>query len=280
MTDHTYEKELWRERSFNCLSDYPELWTGKGKNRKLKYTYVELFGDSGECMYRRLEKYLVHEGGRTNNYIAVEIAADVVARAIFRRKEVKVGDRVEGRVSGRQLPFRLIFGDAYVDVPSLLNNEDEKLGCVMFDTTKGINQGWWRGHEDVLRDVVTRATRRVPLFILGLNHTLSRGGDPGTSHLDRVQLHADRLCATFRDWGLRRSDLLPEGSEALLRNLNDLLPSPFLTGKTPEEQYAQVGGFDIYRSGNKVLNMITVRIAFDAQRRCTYVWKPAVRAVR
>jgi hypothetical protein len=272
VTEHSYDKELWRERTFACLWDFPELWTGKGKNRKLSGTFVDLFGHSGEYQYRKFKPYLPHdEKGRTRNYIVIDIDPDVVARAIFYRN----GDKVEGH----DLPFRLIFGDAYAVVPTLLNDENEKLVCVMFDTTKGINEKGWGQDVDVLRDVVNRATRRVPLFVLGLNHTLSRGGDAGTHHLDRVKFHADKLVTTFREWGLRLSDLLPDGSESMLRNLNELLPSPFLAGSTPEEQYAQVGGFDIYRSGNKVLNMITVRIAFDS-RRCTYVWRPDVRAVK
>jgi hypothetical protein len=271
MIRHSYGKPDWRQRTLDCLSSLPELWVGAGRTRKYKGIYAELFGDSGECMYELLKPYLAHdsEGLATKQYIAMEFDPSVVARAIFRSSSKGV--------IARKLPFRLTFGDAYQDVPILLSKE-EKLTAVMLDTTNGINVAWWRKHEGVLRDIVFRATKMVPTFVLGLNHTLSRGSEPEMSVLDRARLHADSLCGTFREWNLRRTDLLPEGSEDLFRNLNELLPSPLLKGKTAEEQYAPVGGFDIYRSANKVLNMITVRIVFESRRRSARVWCPTARA--
>jgi hypothetical protein len=272
MNDQAYDKDAWRERTLQCLGSFDSLWTGRGRDRKLRYTYAELFGDTGEKMYRQLEPYLVHIDGRTPNYVAMEIDPTIVARAVFQADK-------SGKVTGRQLPYRLLFGDAYQDVPLLLNDGDEKFGMVMFDTTQGCRQSWWNRHGDVLAEVVQRASQRVPTFILGLNHTLSRGGEPGMSVIDRARLHADKLVSTFRDWNLDRAELLtPEGEEKL-KHLNELIPSPFKAGKLAKEQYALIDGFDIYRSANKVLDMITVRIAFDSRRHRASVWVPDSRAV-
>jgi hypothetical protein len=261
---HSYDKRRWRLRTIDCLQSHPELWVKSGGKRILKYTYVDLFGDSGLSAFELFKPHLQVVDGMYPQYVAIERDASVVARSIFLEKN-----------KGRDLPFRLYFGNAYHDI-ALLFQKGEKIGCVMLDTTHGLNKTWWSENRSKIRDIVDEGVKVCPMFVLCMNHTLTRGGDRGVSLIERVRMHVRNLVQTFEDWKLTRTDLLSEKDETIIQRINEVIPSPFYPkespGKEREEQFAPVGGFDIYRSADRILTMITVRIAFDSSRQCARVY--------
>lgn len=230
--DMSFLKDGWRRRTLACLRRAAGLW----KRGKLDRSYLELFGRSGFAMYDVLKPLLPHRGGWTDHYIGIDNRPDILLHALL--------DRVPN--------FPLYFGDAFVDVPLLLRG-GARIGAVMLDTTNAVRRGWWDDKRESLRDIATLGMRASPTFLLMLNHTLTRGHDEDTTLEGRIAEHAESLAATFGRSGLERGSLV-SGLAAGLAAL------PLDRGG-----WTEAGAFDIYRSEDHSLYMITVRIVFDAR---------------
>jgi hypothetical protein len=240
MTAQFYLKDDWRRRTLACIASAKSQW----KKGKLDYAYLELFGRSGFAMYDLLRDHLPHKGGRTEHFIGIDHRPEVLLDAVL--------DRTPN--------FPLYFGDAFADVP-LLFKQGRRIGTVMLDTTNGARPSWWQGKRESLRSIASEGTRVCPTFLLMLNHTLTRGHEKGTSLSERIRAHADSVAATFNLWGLEARSL----TEGLAEGLAAL---PLARGA-----FTEAGAFDIYRSEDHTLYMMTVRLVFDARMGRAYGYR-------
>jgi hypothetical protein len=224
-------------------------------------------------MYDKLKKYLPHnKAGFTEHYFGFEFDPSVVMHFLLKdARPSRTGDAT-APLERPKLPFTVYFGNAYTDLPVILG--ERSIGAFMLDTTHGINEGYWDRYCGILGDIVERATKQVPLFVLGLNYTLDRGHDRGVPVAGRLKFLTASLVRTFTKWGLKTHQLLPTGE--VMGRLEEVVPNPLASDV--EGRWIQARGFDIYRSMDEEgkarrLRMISARIAFDSKRRCTYVYE-------
>lgn len=240
----SFQKTPWRRQNIHWISGYRKfLCELEGKNKgHLKYAYVDLFGDSGHEMHTELvdAKYLPK--GFTNHYIGLDNEPEHLLGYVLR--------------TGKKPQFRLCFGDAFSNLPDMMRKNAPPIGIVGLDMTNGINSKWWENHTDSLRNIVELGTQGPHRFLLLLNHVLDLGGEANLDAMGRIDLHTKHLLQTFAPWDLQKQDLVT-GVE--------LAREPGFKGFA--------GGFEIYRSDDKTLRMVTVRLAFDGRSKRTTVYR-------
>jgi hypothetical protein len=148
-----------------------------------------------------------------------------------------------------KVPFRLVWGDAFISCLYLLRETDTNLGVVNLDTTNGVREVWWEKNRLQLREMVTLGSKKCPSFTIILNHCLDRGGDPGTTVANRIKVHAKGLAEAFKDWGLTE--------KSLLKGAEPAMSTPGFTGRA--------GPYRLYSSEDHRLRMITIRLAFNTR---------------
>jgi hypothetical protein len=240
----TYDKGSWRQRNLDCLKAQPSLWSSDG--RHLTCTCVDFLDESGHLTYELLRRHLPHP----NAFIGVEHNADTAMRVALQNTSRR------GKPAAPR--FRMIFGDAY-DIVRTLLRDGEPVGYLSCDTLNAVNPSWWHRHADVLREIVDHATRALPTFVLVLNHTISRGGAPGTTSIERLRTHARDIVTTFGKWRIRESALVGQATE---------IPT------VSKGEHRLVGGFEIYCSADHVLRMATVRLVFSRAKLGADVYLP------
>jgi hypothetical protein len=240
--DMSFNKTPWRQENVRWVGQHKRHLCGS--DGKLKYAYIDLFGDSGEAMHAELVKAKLLPNGKTDLFVGLDNEPEHLLKYILRQEK-----------AGKEPDFRLVFGNAYSVVPNMLRKK-EPLGIVALDTTNGINPRWWTNHVDSLQELVRLGSAKCDRFLLLLNHVLDRGGEADLDAMGRIGQHADHLVQTFKPWSLQKNDLLP-GAEQVSE-------TGFL---------GFAGGFEIYRSGNKALRMVTVRLAFDGRNKRTTVYR-------
>jgi len=238
-----YDKGPWRNRNLSFIEWCRDLWDSRGL---LKYSYYELVGLSGSEMYNLLAPKL-----HTPKQF---IGADQDPEAIYyhRLKDVPWTTALvrDGYGKAEELTLKGIREDAGIEHPVAIYGFD--------DYASVGSKAWWETEASQLQHIVEKTLEQTGVCCLILNNTLDR---PTENCTQSVEAHTARLCAAFGKFGARGAGLT-----------EDMLLGPkrrFLSRVVKETGFFR--GYDVYRSGNRMLRMATVRLEFTARK--VRVWR-------
>lgn len=229
MSATAFEKNFWREANLKWMEEHAP-WNNKAKT-KLQTGYIEMLGETGNLMFELLKKRLPD----LTFFHGVDNDADVLMKHIL-----------EGA------PFPLEYGDFFAVA---LRKAGDGFGVFNFDTMESARLQWWENKSEggILPSILQKSLAKNEKVVMIFNHVLDIGYSTSMTPLQKIQAHAKGLVRTFSGWQLKESTLL-EGTELLDTN-------PRYEG--------QLGGFELYHSGNKSLRMVTTRLAFlKREKKC------------
>ena len=237
MIEAGFNKPYWWDGNLAWLRKQRRLW----QDGKLAYAYREMIGISGHRMYERLEKLLL-------------------SPTFFEGVDIDPSVLMEHALAGldglsKKRPFRLVYADFFASTAERARMPNLPLGVVNADAQNAVTTAFWQAHAPILGQIVASGILTCPAFTLILNLPADIGSGKGMTFDRQLAVFAEGFVATFPGWNLRASDFLRGAEGAGDRTAP--LDSPPL----------KVGRFDIYRSENRRVRMITVRATFQKKRR-------------
>jgi len=241
MTNITdYRKDDWRLINLRFISTCEELWDGAGK---LKYSYLELVGESGKEMYALLADKLHNP----KQFIGIDKKLDIIYQH-WKDNVPWMAARADGYIKARF-------------VASLSKEERREIGLTNyplaiygFDDSYNVGGKWWNTEMELLQDIVQHTLEQAATCVLILNNTLDRNTLDGKRIEAQVALktHTEKLCETFKNWKLTPERILGP-------NLKEL--------KLVEQGWiGWAGGYHIYKSEKRPLRMATIRLELHKNR--------------
>lgn len=242
----TFDKTAWRETNVRFLESAPGLWDASGK---LRYSYYELVGLTGSQMYTLLEAKL----HTPKQFIGVDYMPEDIMYHRFRRVPWTTALVQDGYSKAESIA-------AYTEA------QREELGISSYpvaiygfdDQASTGNKSWWNTEASQIQHIVAKTLAQAGCCCFMLNTTLGRGGTVGYDRRQALDEHTRRLCSAFGKWGLKE--------EALLG------PNRRFVDRIASAEIGALGGYEVYKSLDRRLPMLTVRLTFT-QTRPVRVWR-------
>jgi hypothetical protein len=233
----SFEKASQRRINYEVVRGIKPFWKGD----RFLWSWLELAGDTGDRSHALMKPHL----SSPKQFILCEKDPEVFLRNRLKLFRMPAEER-----------FEAPFGDVYQNANHALDVHSPAPAVFCFDTTEILGLArYWEGHGGEMRVCIQKTLEKVGCGLLILNGTIDRG-DLSPSELLRAQ--AVHMARHFGQWIDSPRRFLDGLEDASVDDRDFLGPA---------------GGYDVYRSDDRVLRMATVRIRFDRGMKAT-VYRP------